>query len=173
VGVLVSLTVRPADVDDAERIQAVARAAWHAAYDDVFGAERVDQVVSHWWAVESLRGAAAATERTFLVASDAAGVVGVAEAVPHTSERGTYRLGRLYVHPDSWGEGVGTRLVDELLDRLPSGAERLRLVVLAENPTGVSFYESYGFERVEERTGETDGVEHREYVYELSLGPQD
>lgn len=168
-----SVTVRPADVDDAQAIQAVGRAAWHAAYDDVFGAERVDRVVSQWWAVESLRGAATAAERVFLVASDAAEVVGVAEAVPDTGERGTYRLGRLYVHPDTWGEGVGTRLVDELLDRLPSRAERLRLVVLAENPTGVSFYEGYGFERVDERTGETDSVEHREYVYELSLDPQD
>ncbi|MFC7226565.1 GNAT family N-acetyltransferase [Salinirubellus salinus] len=168
-----NVTVRPADPDDAEAIHALGRAAWHAAYDDVFGPDRVDRVVDQWWGVESLRGAAVAEERAFLVATDAGAVVGVADAGPEPGERGTYHLGRLYVHPGRWGEGVGGRLVDHLRGRLPVRAERLRLVVLAENPVGVSFYESYGFERVDERAGETDGVEHREYVYELSLGPQD
>ena len=165
--------IRPADPDDAEAIHELGRVAWHAAYDDVFGPDRVDRVVSEWWNVESLRGAAAADERTFLVCESTDGLVGVADASPDTNRAGTYHLGRLYVHPDHWGEGVGTRLVDELRERLPPRAERIRLVVLAENPVGVSFYEAYGFERVDERVGDTDGVEHREYVYELSLGPQD
>jgi ribosomal protein S18 acetylase RimI-like enzyme len=164
--------IRPADPDDAEAIQQLGRAAWHAAYDDVFGPDRVDRVVSQWWGVESLRGAAAADERTFLVA-ETDRLVGVAEAGPDTSHDGAYHLGRLYVHPEHWGKGVGTRLLDELRGRIPDATGRLRLVVLAENPVGVSFYESYGFDRVDSRAGETDGVAHEEYVYELSLGPQD
>lgn len=166
-------TVRPADVDDAEAIQRLGRAAWHAAYDDVFGPERVDRVVDHWWSVEALRGAADAGERTFLVAERGDELLGVVDAHPDVAHEQTYHVGRLYVAPAHWGEGVGTRLVDALCERLPAPTERLRLVVLAENPVGVAFYESYGFERVDERVGETDGIEHREYVYELSVGPQD
>ena len=168
-----SVTVRPADPDDAEAIQRLGRAAWHAAYDDIFGPERVDRVVDHWWSVESLRGAADADERRVLVAERADELLGVVDATPDSTSQRTYRVGRLYVHPTHWGEGVGTRLVDALCERLPGATERLRLAVLAENPVGVAFYEGYGFERVDERMGETDGVEHREYVYELSLGPQD
>jgi hypothetical protein len=44
--------------------------------------------------------------------------------------------------------------------------------VLAENPIGVAFCESYGFERADERTGEVKGTEHREYVFELLLSPR-
>lgn len=166
-------TIRPADVDDAERIHEIGRVAWHAAYDDVFGPARVDRVVDQWWSVESLRGSVVANERTFLVAETGGTPVAVVDAGPDDGHPDTYHVARLYVHPDHWGEGIGTRLVDALRERLPESTERLRLVVLAENPVGISFYEGYGFERVAERTGETDGVEHEEYVYELSLGPQD
>lgn len=62
--------------------------------------------------------------------------------------------------------------MDELRERQPPRAERLRLVVLAENPIGVAFCESYGFERADERTGEVKGTEHREYVFELLLSPR-
>lgn len=167
------LRIRPADPDDAEAIQRLGRAAWHAAYDDVFGPERVDRVVAHWWSVESLRGAATARERRFLVAERGDELLGVVDATPDTAHELTYHVGRLYVDPAHWGEGVGTRLVDALCERLPEPTARLRLTVLAENPVGVSFYERYGFERVDERRGDTGGIEHREYVYELSVGPQD
>ncbi|MEF8840217.1 MAG: hypothetical protein V5A62_01135 [Haloarculaceae archaeon] len=62
-----------------------------------------------------------------------------------------------------------TRLVDSLRERLPERVERLRLVALAENDVGVSFYESYGFERVGRRVEESGGEAHEEYVYELSV----
>ncbi len=99
--------------------------------------------------------------------------MGVAGAGPDTNHAGAHHPGRLYAHPEHRGEGVGTRLLDELRERLRAGGERLRLVVLAENPVGVPFYESYGFERVGSREGETDGVAHEGYVHELSLAPQD
>jgi ribosomal protein S18 acetylase RimI-like enzyme len=82
-------------------------------------------------------------------------------------------LHSLYVHPDHWGAGAGTALVDAGRERLPEELTTLRLAVLKGNEVGVSFYESYGFDRVDSRAGETDGVAHEEYVYELSLGPQD
>ncbi|MFC7046016.1 hypothetical protein ACFQH6_11850 [Halobacteriaceae archaeon GCM10025711] len=39
---------------DAEAIQRVARDSWHAAYDAVLGAERVDETVSSWYDPERL-----------------------------------------------------------------------------------------------------------------------
>jgi GNAT superfamily N-acetyltransferase len=100
--------IRPTGSADAEAIQRVGRAAWHVACDDVFGPGRVDRVMSQWWPVESLRGAAAADERLFLVAEDGDDrAVSVADAGPDTDERGTYRLRWLYVHPDHWGSGRG------------------------------------------------------------------
>jgi ribosomal protein S18 acetylase RimI-like enzyme len=176
-------TIRPAQREDAEAVRAVGRASWHAAYDDVLGAERVDETIDEWWDLPGLRRAIDDEDSVFLVAEadtaaratagdDAPGVDGLVAAAyghPDRGEAGVYELSRIYVHPDCTGEGLGGALLDRLRERLPKGTERLRLVVLAENEDGVAFYESYGFERVDSRVVETDGETHEEYVYELSV----
>ncbi|ELZ54596.1 MULTISPECIES: GNAT family N-acetyltransferase [Halorubrum] len=58
----------------------------------------------------------------------------------------------IYVHPDRWGEGVGSALLDRELDALPDRIETVRLEALADNEVGARFYEARGFER-------TDAVE--------------
>ena len=162
-------TVRPARPEEAEAIRAVGRASWHAAYDPIHGPETVEELFDSWWSVRDLREGATDDDRTLLVAVRENDVLGVVDAVPDPDREGVFRVARLYVHPDAWGEGLGTRLVDDLRERLPEGAERLRLVVLAENNVGVAFYESYGFERVDMRVEESSGEEHEEYVYELAV----
>lgn len=160
------VTVRPARPEEAAEIRAVGRASWHAAYDSILGPDTVDERVDEWWALDDLRESAD-DESVFLVAEDD-GLVGVGHALP--DDTGTWVLGRLYVVPGRWGEGIGTRLLDAVLDRLPADAERLWLVVLADNDVGVSFYESRGFELVRERADE-DAVDEgvRELEYELAL----
>lgn len=161
--------VRPARPGEAEVIRAVGRASWHAAYDPIHGPETVEELFDSWWSVEDLREGATDDDRVFLVAVRGNDVLGVVDAVPDPDREGAFRVARLYVHPDVWGEGLGTHLVDDLRERLPEGVERLRLVVLAENDVGVAFYESYGFERVEGRVEESGGEQHEEYVYELAV----
>ena len=60
----------------------------------------------------------------------------------------------IYVHPDWWGDGVGTALLERGLDALPDRVERVRLEAFADNDVGARFYEARGFEQVE--TGETE-----------------
>jgi ribosomal protein S18 acetylase RimI-like enzyme len=162
-------SVRPARPEDAAAIRAVGRAAWHAAYDPIHGPGTVAELFDSWWSVEDLREGANDPDRILLVAAEDGDVCGMVDALPDPEREGVFRVARLYVHPDSWGEGHGTRLVDGLRERLPEGAGRLRLAVLAENDTGTSFYESYGFERVDRRVDEHGDGEHEEYVYELAV----
>ncbi|GAA0725167.1 ribosomal protein S18 acetylase RimI-like enzyme [Halorubrum trapanicum] len=60
----------------------------------------------------------------------------------------------IYVHPDRWGEGIGTALLQRGLDALPDRVETVRLEAFADNDIGARFYEARGFEQVE--TGETE-----------------
>ncbi|WP_247729657.1 GNAT family N-acetyltransferase [Halovivax limisalsi] len=64
-------TVRDARPDDAATIQHVARESWHAAYDDIVGAETVDRTIDRWYALDSLADdiadAAGRADATFLV----------------------------------------------------------------------------------------------------------
>lgn len=168
-------TVRPARPEEAEAIRALGRLAWHAAYDDILGPETVDRTIDEWWKLRGLRRSTTDADDRFLVATTpdpvepSGEIAGVAHATLDRGEAGVYELGRLYVHPDCWGAGLGSALVDRLRERLPPETDRLRLVVLAENEVGVDFYESYGFERVDSRISETNGVEHEELVYEFTL----
>lgn len=162
-------TVRATRPDEAEAIRSVDRAACHAAYDDIHGPETVDELFDAWWSVEDLREGAIGEDGILLVAARDDDVLGMADATPDPGRERVFRIARLYVHPDEWGEGLGTRLVDELRERLPAEVELLRLVVRAESEMPISFYESCGFERVGEHVEESGGETHQEYVYELAV----
>jgi len=57
-------------------------------------------------------------------------------------------LKEIYVEPDYWGEGIGTRLLDRALDELPDYIDAVKLEMLAGNDVAQSFYESHDFEQV-------------------------
>ena len=63
----------------------------------------------------------------------------------------------IYVHPDWWGEGVGTALLERGLDAVPDGVETVRLEALDDNEVGARFYEARGFERVGETESDIAG----------------
>lgn len=168
------VTVRAATPGEAGPLRELARTAWHAAYDDLMGADAVDDRIDNWWRDEDLRDVTTAPAHVFLVAVDAdadpaADPVGLIHAGPHP-EGDRYVVPRLYVHPDRWGEGIGTALLDHVVTRVRGETDRLQTVLLAGNEVGVGFYEGYGFERVAE-SGLRDAGE-RELVYELALGDE-
>ncbi|MDF9744482.1 GNAT family N-acetyltransferase [Natrinema salsiterrestre] len=172
--------VRRATVDDVWGIHEIARESWHAAYDDVLGSERVDEVVDDWYAFGDLESSITDTngrdDAAFLVATnppmpesgDETDYYGFAHAVPWPEDSSVAFLARLYVEPDSWNDGIGTALLEALEAELSAGFERLRLAVLAANDIGISFYESRGFDRVGTRSSDL-GPGFEEHVYETSL----
>lgn len=187
-------TIREATSEDAGDVQQVARESWHAAYDDIVGAERVESVVDSWYDLDGLERSIAREDGQFLVAetpskddgempggdseasdrdSEASGgdgeVVGFAQAV--LGEEGeAAELPRIYVHPDRWSEGVGSELLDRIEEWLRErGAERLRLVVLADNEVGNAFYESHGYRAVGSCETEFEGETYADYVREKEL----
>lgn len=151
------MEIRDATPDDADAITAVARASWHAAYDDLLGAETVEETVDSWYDTESLReeiqGVESEGGACFLVAEDD-DVVGFANAGPARDwvsdpDGPDAFFSRLYVAPDHWGEGIGTELTARVARRLQgTGHERVWLEVFDANERGRSFYESLGFERI-------------------------
>ncbi|MEY7851268.1 N-acetyltransferase family protein [Natrarchaeobius sp. A-rgal3] len=176
-----SRDVRQATIGDVDAIHETARRSWHAAYDDLLEARRVDEIVDDWYAIadleSSITDASHRDDATFLVidadpeSSPPAfetGCVGFAHVVPWPERASVGYLTRIYVDPDVWGHGLGSALLDSLENDLTAQFDRIRLAVLADNRVGVSFYESMGFERVETRESELgNGLE--EYVYEKPL----
>lgn len=73
-------------------------------------------------------------------------------------EEGEAGLKEIYVHPEHWGEGVGTALLEESIDCLPEEITALKLEVFAGNERGRAFYEARGFEQVGEDEIEMAGT---------------
>jgi ribosomal protein S18 acetylase RimI-like enzyme len=71
----------------------------------------------------------------------------------------------IYVHPDWWGEGLGTALLDRGLEAVPDDVETVRLEAFADNDVGARFYEARGFERVETDETEIAGETYPTAIY--------
>jgi ribosomal protein S18 acetylase RimI-like enzyme len=151
------MQIRDAEPGDADRITAVARASWHAAYDEVLGTETVDTVVDEWYDPDSLETQIRQTESSdaaFLLGVDDGELLGFTSGGPaRESETDPDApdafLSRLYVHPDSWGEGLGSTLTGRLARHLrDAGYERVWLEVFEANARAYEFYEALGFEQV-------------------------
>jgi len=157
-------SVRAATTADAEAIRRVARAGWHAAYDGILGPDTVAETVDRWYDPDRIAADARRSSRPFFVAVEAGTVVGFAAAAD-ADEPGRFSLYRLYVHPDRWERGVGTRLLDRVVAAVRGrGATELSLSVLAGNDRAVAFYEERGFERIGTVVDESFGVPRHEYV---------
>ena len=175
--------IRSATPVDAEAVREVARESWHAAYDDLLGADSVDSVVDEWYDPEGLTRSMDHDGGVFLVAErgnedglvgerkNEDAVVGFAQGVLDSeADDSIAELPRIYVHPNLWGAGLGTELLGRVEDWADEcGAERLRLVVLADNDVGNGFYEKHGYRVNISREVELEGENVTEYVREKEL----
>lgn len=140
-------SVRAATPADVDAIQTIAEASWHAAHDDIIGAEAVDEFLAEHYDRETIAAEIDADASAYRVAEVAGEVVGFAVAVPHDGDH--WRLAAIYVHPDQWGDGVGTALLNAVEDAAcAADAEALELVVMADNHRARRFYEARGYAHV-------------------------
>lgn len=185
-------TVRAARPDDARVIVRIARQSWHAAYDDIIGADAVDESIDEWYDEDRLATATRIDDTSLYVATThpgaASGAQEGAESVDSAEQATdpitgfgqsrpvegasppTHRILRLYVFPEYWGTGAGTALLERLTrDAREDGAERLSVETLVENEVGVGFYQSRGFDIVETRDVDLPGGETEEHVFEKAI----
>jgi ribosomal protein S18 acetylase RimI-like enzyme len=164
------MNVRPATEDDVDAVHRVATAAWHAAYDEVIGADAVDRKLADWYDPDLLADSVTREEGYFLVAEDDGDVIAFASGGPSDEAYADAVLARIYAGPDRWGDGAGTALLDALTDRLVAdGHDDIWLAVMADNDVGVSFYRARGFEVIEERAVELAGQATDDYVMARDL----
>jgi GNAT superfamily N-acetyltransferase len=146
-----ALIVRPATAVDARAIAEVHVASWRAAYgglvpDDVLERLDVDERAARWrkWV-----GAA-----TIFVADEDGRLTGFVHAAPGSNE-----IGALYVAPDRFREGIGSRLLAAAHDAIrAAGHAEATLWVFAANVGAIAFYEARGY-ALDGATGEQLGLE--------------
>jgi GNAT superfamily N-acetyltransferase len=135
--------VRPARREDAAAIADVHVRTWQAAYEDVFGAERLAGIGdrrAQWesWLADPRTG------WSVFVADESGRLLGFASMGPSRDEPGKGELFAIYVLPDAWGSGAGSALMASALEAL-RGYSSATLWVLEDNPRARRFYEREGW----------------------------
>lgn len=163
------MEVRPAATGDVEGVRAVAEAAWWEVYPGTLETDTVRAAVDDLYDEAFLRRVIEERDDLlFLVAIDDGDVVGFATAQQTWADE--VEVHALYVLPELWGEGVGTRLLDSVEAAAEAaGVDRLRAAVISGNHVGRSFFESHGFHRVETVTAEVGDEQVPEDVFERPL----
>jgi ribosomal protein S18 acetylase RimI-like enzyme len=135
--------VRPARLDDAAAIADVHVRTWQAAYEHVFGAERLDAMETERRA-EAWQRWLARGDVAFVAEAEGA-VVGFVWVGPSRDDDAEAELYAIYVLPDAWGSGAGPALMKTGVEAMrEAGHAEAILWVLADNPRARRFYEREG-----------------------------
>ncbi|WGW13552.1 GNAT family N-acetyltransferase [Saxibacter everestensis] len=141
--------IRAAEDRDAPRLAEVHVAAWRAAYKDVMSAEYLESLdierSTSFWRRQISEPRPGVSQ---LVAETGDGVVGFAIVGPPRDDvaPGTGQLWAINLHPDSWGQGIGSKLfgaAEQLLRRLGYAAGYLW--VEQGNDRAIRFYRGRGW----------------------------
>lgn len=147
---MAEVRVREAESGDLSGIQRVACRGWYAAYEDFLVETTIEEKLDEWYGTEQLRDYVEREDVGYFVADDDGCVLGYAAGGPSDEGPAVGFLGAVYVDPDYWGEGIGSRLLARVESFLAEHEyERLRFNVFAENDVGKGFYRSRGYEVVE------------------------
>jgi GNAT superfamily N-acetyltransferase len=150
------MEIRRAGLEDAAAIAEVHVRTWQAAYEHVFGADRLADIdVSRREGV-ARRFATAAEYDTF-VAAEGGRIVGFVASGPPEQEDEDRELFAIYVLPEAWGTDAASGLMHAALDAMRGrGAAHAILWVLDDNPRARRFYEREGWH--------ADGSAESEYL---------
>jgi GNAT superfamily N-acetyltransferase len=142
--------------DDVRGIHRVNVLAWRAAYDDLLSAPLLAErdVDPSQEQVDDRFDRLRDNGDRFLVAVDETGTIRGYSYVRWGEETkafvGKHEAGlkEIYVEPNYWSEGIGTRLLESGIDLLPEEITALKVEALSGNEVGEQFYEARGFERI-------------------------
>ena len=136
------MRVRPARPEDAAAVAEVHVRTWQAAYEHVFGAERLAAIDPTRRRTLAERAIASGN---VVVAEQDGKVVGFVSVGPSTDVDGEGELFAIYRLPEAWGSGAGRDLMDAAKELLRASYTDATLYVLDDNPRARRFYEREGW----------------------------
>ena len=164
--------MRRARQEDAAAVAEVHVRTWQAAYEHIFGAERLAELDVERRRAGWERTLAAPDEHVLVAEHEGGAVVAFAAAGPSRSGGTDGELYAIYALPEAWGSGAGPALMRAALGALRAeGFREAVLWVLEDNPRARRFYEREGWvlDGGGLREGEHLGVATAEVRYRIAL----
>ncbi|MDM9629457.1 GNAT family N-acetyltransferase [Rhizobium sp. S152] len=139
--------VRTASERDLDKVRTLLVETFHATYDALLGAPKVDELVATLFSPAALKTRLTNKNAEFLVADNGKEIGGIGYAAMSTEMTKTVMLHLLYVRPSLQREGIGRDIFAELETCFPD-AEIMRLEVEPRNEAAITFYRRLGFSDV-------------------------
>lgn len=143
------LRIEKATALDAEKVLEYCKIIGGESDNLTFGTEGVPMTVEA--EREYFERVSKSNRQVYLVAKIDGNVVGTATLACFERPRLAHRAEiSISVRKDYWGNGIGTKLMQELIDfaKNSAGAEIISLEVRSDNRRAVALYEKFGFETI-------------------------
>lgn len=163
-------TVRPLKLDEVESLCRLAHEIWHAHYPAIISKAQIDHMLAQRYSPSSIR--ASLDSSFWLAAWHGLKMAGFAQAFADDVPS-TWKLDKLYVHPDHQRRGIGQALLDQMNRQLrDAGATRLILRVNRHNKIALAAYAKYGFSIYGENVLDIgNGFMMDDYLLEMKVCP--
>jgi diamine N-acetyltransferase len=126
-------------------IRELAERTWRPTYSQLLSSDQLDYMLAKIYSTESLKEAMETGSQNFIIITHNDRAVGFASYGVRPEEPSVYKLHKLYVLPETHGNGFGKRLIEEVKNRIvQKGVTALDLNVKRDNPAK-GFYEKSGF----------------------------
>lgn len=135
------IIIRMATGNDLNGVLAVGHRTWLATYEPIAGPEYVAMGLAKWWTHDVVTASIRVGRTIVAVIGDT--VIGVATFGVQSEQ---FVIWKLYVLPGYHGRGIGTRLMDAVLERARElGHGRVVLSRIDGNEQAAHFYAAKGF----------------------------
>lgn len=142
-----TILIRPALPADATDMAEIHVRSWEAAYKDIVPADYMDKMKAtgpgKW---QKILSEGKYPQMIILQNGKTVGIMCVAAPGDDDLDDRVYELYGLYLHPDYYRQGIGTRAMEYAYDMARGkGKTAMTLWVFAENLNAIKFYEKCGF----------------------------
>ena len=158
--------IRAADGNDLAAVLEVGRRTWPVTYGPIAGDDYVAMGLAKWWTegatIPSIRAG-----RVTVAEVDGV-VVGISSVGPHENY---LVLWKLYVLPEYQGKGIGSALVESVVESAMGVHPEIRISYLEGNTAAGDFYRGKGFVEISRESG-GDGIPESVWM-RLELDPKE
>lgn len=150
-------------------IQDIAHKTWPVTYAEILTNEQLSYMLERFYSTEALNGNLADNHH-FILAGKNDVTLGFASYVHNYPENHTTKIPKIYVLPETQGQGVGKSLIEAIeAEARENGASKLTLNVNRSNKA-ITFYEHLGFYiATEENVPIGNGFFQEDFVMEKVL----
>ncbi|MGQ7854116.1 GNAT family N-acetyltransferase [Pedobacter sp. WC2501] len=139
-----------ASIADIPLIQGIAHQTWPATFSTIISAGKMNYMLKLMYSTESLTEQIEKNGHHFILAKNNQNCVGFASYELNYKNSKTTKIHKLYVLPETQGQGIGKLLTNEITELAKQGANNVLSLNVNRNNPSIQFYEKFGFNKIRE-----------------------